>query len=147
MKAREYIEHQYLPWILFLDRKDTIKHFIDGKESYLCELYNHISKEFKALERYELYMFRVEFSKQMSPLGMVNIITVKAPQAFLQGESAYLLIVYSDSLLIYYTVDYVLDITYSIKKYRDKKVTTVDNCQLDLKEIMNKINIDLMKEC
>ena len=46
MRAREYIEHQYIPWILFLDKRDTIKHFVDGKESYLCELYNHISKIF-----------------------------------------------------------------------------------------------------
>ena len=44
MKAREYIEHQYLPWILFLDPKDTIKHFTSSKEEYVCELYNHISK-------------------------------------------------------------------------------------------------------
>ena len=48
MKAREYIEHHYLPWILFLDRKDTIRHFVEKKEMYLCEMYNHISKEFKA---------------------------------------------------------------------------------------------------
>ena len=145
MKAREYIEHQYIPWILFLDRRDTIKHFLEGKEAYLCELYNHISKEFKALERYELFMFRVEVAKQVTPLGMVNIISVKTPEALLQAESAYLFIVYNDTELIYYTVDYVLDVTYVIKKYKDKKVTTVDNTQLDLKEIMNKINIDVMK--
>lgn len=145
MKAREYIEHQYIPWILFLDRKDTIKHFINGKEEYLCELYNHISKEFKALERYELFMFRVNTTKQVSTLGIVNIITVKTPEAFLQGESAYLFIVYNDEELIYYTVDYVMDVTYAIKKYHNKKVTTLDNTRLDLKEIMSKINIDLMK--
>lgn len=144
MRAREYIEHQYIPWILFLDRRDTIKHFVDGKESYLCELYNHISKEFKALERYELFMFRVEFLKQATPLGLVHIIAVKTPEAILQGESAYLFIVYNDNELIYYTVDYVLDITYAIKKYKDKKVTTIDNTELNLKEIMNKITMDLM---
>ena len=119
MRAREYIEHQYIPWILFLDKRDTIKHFVDGKESYLCELYNHISKEFKALERYELFMFRVEFLKQATPLGLVHIIAVKTPEAILQGESAYLFIVYNDNVLINYTVDYVLDITYAIKKYKD----------------------------
>ncbi len=144
MRAREYIEHQYIPWILFLDKRDTIKHFVDGKESYLCELYNHISKEFKALERYELFMFRVEFLKQATPLGLVHIIAVKTPEAILQGESAYLFIVYNDNELIYYTVDYVLDITYAIKKYKDKKVTTIDNTELNLKEIMNKITMDLM---
>ena len=101
MRAREYIEHQYIPWILFLDKRDTIKHFVDGKESYLCELYNHISKEFKALERYELFMFRVEFLKQATPLGLVHIIAVKTPEAILQGESAYLFIVYNDNELIY----------------------------------------------
>ena len=84
-------------------------------------------------------------AKQVTPLGMVNIISVKTPEALLQAESAYLFIVYNDTELIYYTVDYVLDVTYVIKKYKDKKVTTVDNTQLDLKEIMNKINIDLMK--
>ncbi len=145
MKAREYIEHQYLPWILFLDKKDTIRHFTERKEGYLCELYNHISKEFKALERYELFMFRVELSKQATPLGMVNIISVKTPEAILQGESAYIFIIYNDNELIYYTVDYVLDITYSIKKYHNKKVVTIDNTKLDLKEIMNKINMDLIK--
>ena len=144
MRAREYIEHQYIPWILFLDKRDTIKHFVDGKESYLCELYNHISKEFKAIERYELFMFRVEFLKQATPLGLVHIIAVKTPEAILQGESAYLFIVYNDNELIYYTVDYVLDITYAIKKYKDKKVTTIDNTELNLKEIMNKITMDLM---
>ena len=144
MRAREYIEHQYIPWILFLDRRDTIKHFVDGKESYLCELYNHISKEFKALERYELFMFRVEFLKQATPLGLVHIIAVKTPEAILQGESAYLFIVYNDNELIYYTVDYVLDITYAIKKYKDKKFTTICNTELNIKEIMNKITMDLM---
>ena len=144
MKAREYIEHQYLPWILFLDKKDTIRHFIEKKEGYLCELYNHISKEFKALERYELFMFRVEFSKQATPIGMTNVISIKTPEAILQGDSAYIFIIYNDNDLIYYTVDYVLDITYSIKKYHNKKVVTIDNTQLDLKEIMNKINMDLV---
>ena len=145
MKSREYIEHQYLPWILFLDRKDTIRHFTEKKEAYLCEMYNHISKEFKALERYELFMFRVETTKHMSPLGMINMISVKTPEALYQGDSAYLFIVYNDSELIYYTVDYVMDITYVIKKYYKKAVTTLDNTRLDLKEIVSKINIDLMK--
>ena len=140
LKAREYIEHQYLPWILFLDKKDTIKHFTDRKEDFLCELYNHISKEFKALERYELFMFRVEVSKHASPIGMVNLISVKTPDAIFQGDSAYIFIIYNDDELIYYTVDYVLDITYSIKKYHNKKVVTIDNTTLDLKEILNKIN-------
>ena len=146
MKAREYIEHQYLPWILFLDRKDTIKHFTERKEAYLCEMYNHISKEFNALERYELFMFRVEFSKIPSSKGLLHVISVKAPEAFSQGDAAYLFIVYNDHELVYYTIDYVLDITYSIKRYKDKKVSIIDNTTLDIKEIMRKINIDVMKE-
>ena len=144
MKAREYIEHQYLPWILFLDSKDTIKHFTVGKEEYLCELYNHISKEFKALERYELFMFRVEFSKLMSPFGMLNVIAVKTPEARLQGESSMLIVLYNDSHLLYYTVDYVMDITYAIKKYHNKKVTTIDNTEFNYKEIIKKITNDLL---
>lgn len=144
MKAREYIEHQYLPWILFLDSKDTIKHFTVGKEEYLCELYNHISKEFKALERYELFMFRVEFSKLMSPFGMLNVIAVKTPEARLQGESSMLIILYNDSHLLYYTVDYVMDITYAIKKYFNKKVTTIDNTDFNYKEIIKRITNDLL---
>ena len=146
MKAREYIEHQYLPWILFLDKSDTIRHFIDRKEAYLYEMYNHISKEFNALERYELFMFRVEFSKQVSPKGLLNIISIKTPEAFNQGDAAYLFIVYSDNELVYYTIDFVLGETYSIKKYKDKKVTIIDNTNFDLKEIMRKINLDLMTE-
>ena len=113
---------------------------------YLCEMYNHISKEFKALERYELYMFRVEISKMVSAKGLLNIISVKAPDTISQGDSAFLFIVYNDQELIYYTVDYVLDVTYSIKKYKDKKVTIIDNTTLDIKEIFNKINIDIMKD-
>jgi hypothetical protein len=89
-------------------------------------------------------MFRVEFLKQATPLGLVHIIAVKTPEAILQGESAYLFIVYNDNELIYYTVDYVLDITYAIKKYKDKKVTTICNTELNLKDIMNKITMDLM---
>lgn len=146
MKAREYIEHHYLPWILFLDKKDTIRHFTEKKEMYLCEMYNHISKEFKALERYELYMFRVEISKKVSAKGLLNIISVKTPDAVSQGDSAFLFIVYNEQELIYYTVDYVLDVTYSIKKYKDKKVTIIDNTTLDIKEIFSKINIDIMKD-
>jgi hypothetical protein len=146
MKAREYIEHKYLPWILFLDKKDTIKHFTEKKEAYLCEMYNHISKEFNALERYELFMFRVEFFKQASPNGMLNIIGVKTPEVFNQGDAAYLFIVYNDHELVYYTIDYLLQETYSIKRYKDKKVIIIDNTTLDIKEIMRKINIDLMKE-
>lgn len=146
MKAREYIEHHYLPWILFLDRKDTIRHFVEKKEMYLCEMYNHISKEFKALERYELFMFRVEFSKMVSSKGLLNIISVKTPETISQGEAGYLFIVYNDKELIYYTVDHVIEITYSIKKYKDKNVTIIDNTTLNIKEIMSKINIDLMKE-
>lgn len=145
MKAREYIEHQYIPWILFLDSKDTIKHFTVGKEEYLCELYNHISVEFKALERYELFMFRVETFKQMTPLGLMHFIAAKTPDVYYQSDSAYLIIGYNDDHLIYYTVDYVLDGTFAIKKYHDKKVATIDNSTADFKEIMNKIIMDLLK--
>ena len=146
MKAREYIEHQYLPWILFLDKKDTIRHFTEKKEMYLCEMYNHISKEFKALERYELFMFRVEFSKMVSSKGLLNVISVKAPEAISQGDSIFFFIVYNDTELLYYTVDYVLDSTYSIKKYKDKDVSIIDNTTLDIKEIFSKINMNLMKD-
>ena len=145
MKAREYIEHKYLPWILFLDRKDTIKHFTEKKEAYLCEMYNHISKEFNALERYELFMFRVEFSKQVTPKGLYNLISVKSPNVINQGDSAYLFIMYNEKDLIYYTIDYLMGETFSIKKYKDKKVIIIDNTTLDLKEIISKINQELLK--
>jgi len=145
MKAREYIEHQYLPWILFLDKRDTIKHFIDDKEHYLFELYNHISKEFNALERYELFMFRVQFIKKMLPIGMSNIIIIKTPEVLYKGDSAYLFIVYNDSELIYYTIDFVMGETYQIRKYYDKKQTVISNTVLDVDKILNEINIDLFK--
>jgi hypothetical protein len=145
MKAREYIEHQYLPWILFLDKKDTIKQLIDRKEGYLFELYNHISKEFKALERYELFMFRVQFSKQILPIGMSEIITIKTPQVFSSGDCAYIFIVYNDSNLIYYTVDYVLEDMFQVRKYYNKKQVVIANVSSDLKEIMNAITTNLME--
>lgn len=145
MKAREYIEHQYIPWILFLDKKDTIKHFLEGKENYLNELYNHISKEFHAIERYELFMFRVHTEKKMLPIGMSNIIIAKTPNAIYSGDSAYLLIVYNDKELIYYTVDYVIDQTYSVRKYHNKKSIIIGNCILELGQIYDVIQRDLLQ--
>jgi hypothetical protein len=145
MKAREYIEHQYIPWILFLDRHDTIKHFLEGKENYLNELYNHISKEFHAIERYELFMFRVHVEKKMLPIGMSNIIIAKTPNAIYSGDCAYLFIVYNDKELIYYTVDYVMDVTYSVKKYYNKKVSVIGNCTLEMNEIIDVIQRDLLQ--
>lgn len=145
VKAREYIEHKFLPWILFLEKKNTIKHFIDGKEAYLTELYNHISKEFKSLEHYELYMFRVQFIIEILPkLGLSNILIIKTPEAKYQNEAQYIIIIYNDDLLLYYTVDYLMDITYQIKKTVDKNTTIVANTTLDIKQIMQQIKNDLM---
>lgn len=145
MKAREYIEHQYIPWILFLDRHDTIKHFLEGKENYLNELYNHISKEFHAIERYELFMFRVQVEKKMLPIGMSNIIIAKTPNAIYSGDCAYLFIVYNDKELIYYTVDYIMEVTYSVKKYYNKKVSVIGNCTSEMNEIFDLIQRDLLQ--
>ena len=145
MKAREYIEHKYIPWILFLDPKNTIKQINTRKEEHFCELYNHISKEFNALERYELFMFRVEFSKIHTPSQIWNVTTIKTPMVYSQGDCAYLFIVHTDKDVIYYTADYVLDITFAIKKYHNKEVTIVCNTELNQKEIVAKITMDLMK--
>ena len=145
MKAREYIECQFLPWILFLDRYDTIKQITERKEGYMCELYNHISKEFKAIERYELFMFRVQFAKRVLPIGMSNIITIKTPEVYSSGDCAYLFIVYNDTSLIYYTVNYVLDNVYQLKKFYDKKQTVIANVGLNHDEIMNAITHNLME--
>ena len=143
MKAREYIEHQFLPWILFLDKNETIKQITDRKEGYLFELYNHISKEFNALERYELFMFRVQFFTQMLPIGMSNIILIKTPEALSSGDSAYLFIVHNNSSLIYYSVDLINQGIYQIKKYQNKKAEVIANTSLDIKEIMNTISQEL----
>lgn len=143
MKAREYIEHQFLPWILFLDKNETIKQIKDRKEGYLLELYNHISKEFMALERYELFMFRTEFFTQMLPIGLSNIILIKTPEVLSSGDSAYLFIVHNDSHLIYYTVDLVSSGMYQIKKYYNKKVEVIANTSIDIREIMNEISQEL----
>ena len=143
MKAREYIEHQFLPWILFLDKNETIKQIKDRKEGYLLELYNHISKEFMALERYELFMFRTEFFTQILPIGLSNIILIKTPEALSSGDSAYLFIVHNDSHLIYYTVDLVSSGMYQIKKYYNKKVEVIANTGIDIREIMNEISEEL----
>ena len=143
MKAREYIEHQFLPWILFLDKNETIKQIKDRKEGYLLELYNHISKEFMALERYELFMFRTEFFTQMLPIGLSNIILIKTPEVLSSGDSAYLFIVHNDSHLIYYTVDLVSSGMYQIKKYYNKKVEVIANTGIDIREIMNEISEEL----
>ena len=143
MKAREYIEHQFLPWILFLDPKETIKQITDKKEGYLFELYNHISKEFNAIDRYELFMFRVEFFTQMLPIGISNIILMKTPEALNIGDSAYLFIVHNNNYLIYYTVDRVNGELFQIKKYIEGKTKIISNSSLDTREIMNAISQEL----
>ena len=143
MKAREYIEHQFLPWILFLDKNETIKQITERKEGYLFELYNHISKEFRVLERYELFMFRVQFFTQMLPIGMSNIILIKTPEALNSGDSAYLFIVHNNSNLIYYSVDMVTPEMYQIRKYHNRKIEVIANCGLEIKEIMNTISQEL----
>ena len=81
----------------------------------------------------------------MTSNGLYNVISVKTPEVFLQGDSAYIFIVYNDSDIRYYTVDYVLDVTYSIKKYHNRNVVILDNTDLDLKKISTIITMDLMK--
>ena len=142
MKARPYIEQQYLPWILFLDRGDTLKHFKDGKENYLCELYNHISEEFKALEHYELYMFRQTATKMMSPYGMINFIIIKTPDVKSVGDSSMIVIGYNEIELSYYYLEYAFENTYSLKEIKNGKKNIIrifDNpdSNLVLQEIKN----------
>lgn len=144
LKARDYIEHNYLPWILFLDKNDTINHYIKYKEEYLFETYNHISKEFKAIEFYELYMFRIQFSKLMLPSGIVNIITAKLPEVKLPNDAGYLVIIYSENELLYYTVDFVIDTTFQIRKYSKDKQTVIDTVSNDFIEVISAIKADLL---
>ena len=144
MKARDYIEHNYIPWILNLDTKDTINHFLNGKEAYLCELYNHINSEFKTIERYELYMFRINYTKYAFPIGLCNVITVKTPPSLAQGDAAYIIIVYNDKNLIYYTVDLVIERIYQITKYQNHSKKTIGNVNLELADIYNLITNEML---
>lgn len=134
MKARVYVETKFIPWILFLDTKDTIKHFTNLKEEYLFETYNHISTEFKAIERYELYMFRVTFSNALSPNGIYELIVCKTPEVKNVGESACLIIAYNKDDVIYYNVELLLNGDFQINKIKPK--------QKDIVSIVSKPNMD-----
>lgn len=144
MKAREYIEHNYLPWILFLDSKDTINHFINGKEEFLCELYNHITKEFKAIDFYELYMFRIQRMKLMTPSGMAEVIIAKTPPVRNANDVSYMVIVHNENLLLYYTLDFVMDVTYQVRRYRNREQTVIATITNEYNELMNVIKSDLL---
>lgn len=144
MKAREYIEHNYLPWILFLDSKDTINHFINGKEEFLCELYNHITKEFKAIDFYELYMFRIQRMKLMTPSGMTEVIIAKTPPVRNANDVSYMVIVHNENLLLYYTLDFVMDVTYQVRRYRNREQTVIATITNEYNELMNVIKSDLL---
>ena len=144
MKAREYIEHKFLPWILFLDRYDTINHFNNGKEAYLMELYNHISKEFNALERYELYMFRIQTNHFMTPHGMVEAIICKAPPVRNPKDANYIIIVHNKELLLYYTIDFVMDVTYQVRRYQNRNQTVIATISNEYNEMINVIQTDLL---
>ena len=144
MKAREYIEHNYLTWILFLDSKDTINHFINGKEEFLCELYNHITKEFKAIDFYELYMFRIQRMKLMTPSGMAEVIIAKTPPVRNANDVSYMVIVHNENLLLYYTLDFVMDVTYQVRRYRNREQTVIATITNEYNELMNVIKSDLL---
>lgn len=144
MKAREYIEHNYLPWILFLDSKDTINHFINGKEEFLCELYNHITKEFKAIDFYELYMFRIQRMKLMTPSGMAEVIIAKTPPVRNANDVSYMVIVHNENLLLYYTLDFVMDVTYQVRRYQNREQTVIATITNEYNELMNVIKSDLL---
>ncbi len=144
MKARDYLEHNYLPWILFLDPKDTINHFINGKEEFLCETYNHITQGFKAIEFYELYMFRVQKTNLMTPYGLVDVIICKTPPVRNSKDASYLIIVYGKDLLLYYTIDYVMDVTYQVRRYQNRVQNVIATIANEYNEMMNVIQNDLM---
>jgi len=125
LKARAYTEQQFLPWILFLDKDDTIRHLKDGKETYLYELYNHIATEFKTLDHYELYMFRITNQKVMSQYGVINLIIIKTPEVRNVNESSYLVICYNDVELSYYYMEYQFAENYSLYKIKNKQKSLV----------------------
>lgn len=145
MKAREYIEHKFLPWILFLDPRDTINHFNHEKENYLCELYNHISEAFKSLERYELYMFRVQMQKQMLPIGMANIIICNLPTVKYPNEARAIYIVYNEDTLIYYVVAYLLNGNYELIKETKGSKESIAVLDYDAQKIFEAIQNNLME--
>jgi len=146
LKAREYIEQQFIPWILFLDTEDTLKHFKEKKEEYLLETYNHISTEFKTVDRYELYMFRVSTNKLMTPYGMMNLIICKTPDVKVMGDSKMLVIAYNNLQTIYYYLEYCFEETYTLKKrtkeIKDSVKTFISPTN---EEVLEEIRKDLFK--
>lgn len=145
MKAREYIEHCFIPWILFLDSYDTIKHFENSKEEYLCETYNHISAEFKSLDHYELYMFRVTVNKIVLPIGSSTLIFCKTPDVKQANDASCLIIIYNDENLLYYTLKYAYNNTFQLERVerKDKKVIdTLESPNYD--SILSSIRRDLL---
>jgi hypothetical protein len=146
MKARIYIEQQFLPWILFLDSYDTLKHYNERKEEYLWEIYNHISEEFKAIDRYELYMFRVGFNKLLTPRGMVKLIICKTPDVNNVGESSYIVIAYNDTELHYYHVEKYLEDKYYLKKISlEKKLVVCEMENPTYEQIIKEVQQNLLQ--
>lgn len=144
MKARDYLEHNYFPWILNLDPKDTINHFLNGKEEFLCETYNHITREFKAIEFYELYMFRIQTNHFMTPHGMVEAIICKTPPVRNPKDANYIIIVHNKDLLLYYTIDFVMDVTYQVRRYQNRNQTVIATISNEYNEMINVIQTDLL---
>jgi len=146
LKAREYIEQHFIPWILFLDTEDTLKHFKENKEEYLCETYNHISTEFKTVDRYELYMFRVTTTRYMTPYGMMDLIICKTPDIKVVGDSKLLVIAYNKVSTFYYCLEYRFENTYALKK-KTKEVKDTIKVLIDPnnEEVLDAIKTDLFK--
>ena len=145
MKARSYIEESFIPWILFLDPEDTIKHFKEKKEEYLCETYNHISKEFKSIDHYEMYMFRVNMMKMVTLRGHYNLIIAKLPDIKNAYESSLMVIAIGGEELIYYYLNYSFSNQFDLLKRTKKektKLASFANPQMD--DIMKSIKADLM---
>ena len=146
LKVRTYIEQQFIPWILFLDNDDTIRHFKEGKEGYLCETYNHISSEFKSLDHYELYMFRVSFTKAMTQFGMMNFIICNLPPVINIKESSMIVLVYNEYQLNYYYLEYMMENTFSLSKIDNDKQKSLVKTMLNptAEEVINTIKSDLI---
>lgn len=146
MKARIYIEHEFLPWILFLHKQDTLEHLLKGKEEYLCEMYNHISNAFYSLEFYELYMFQISSFKIVFPSKKLEGIMVSTPDTDSVGCAKYLFIVYDKHSLFYFTFDCLAGSNYALFSNNGKEAKRIATLDNDLEQVKLAIRNYIMED-
>ena len=89
-------------------------------------------------------MFRIQRMKLMTPSGMAEVIIAKTPPVRNANDVSYMVIVHNENLLLYYTLDFVMDVTYQVRRYRNREQTVIATITNEYNELMNVIKSDLL---